>query len=191
MIDWGVPVMKLNIPNTLSLTRILLIPLFLWKFLSADTQPDYTVSAAILAVSGLTDTVDGAIARRFNMITQLGKILDPLADKLTLASVIAALWIKRPYLWWLCALLILKEVLMLLGGLRLHTRQVTIGGSKWFGKLATVMFYLIMIVIVAVPVLEDHTIAGLLFFLLLFMLFAFLQYALLFRRLLTNMHHNE
>lgn len=50
--------MKLNIPNTLSLTRILLIPLFLWKFLSADTQPDYTVSAAILAVSGLTDTVE-------------------------------------------------------------------------------------------------------------------------------------
>ncbi len=183
--------MKLNIPNTLSLIRILLIPLFLWKFLSANTQLDYTFSAAILAVSGFTDTVDGAIARKFNMITQLGKILDPLADKLTLASVITALWIKRPYLWWLCALLILKELLMLVGGLRLHTRKVTIEGSKWFGKLATVMFYIIMIVIVAVPVLEDHTIAGLLLFLLMFMLFAFLQYALLFRRLLTNMHHNE
>ncbi len=183
--------MKLNIPNSLSLIRILLIPLFFWKFLSADTQPDYTISAVILAASGLTDTIDGAIARRFNMVTQLGKILDPLADKLTLASVIAALWMKRPYLWWVCGLLILKELLMLLGGLRLHTRKVSIEGSKWFGKLATVMFYIIMIIVVAVPVLEDHTIVGLLILLLMFMLFAFLQYALLFRRLLTNMYRNE
>lgn len=183
--------MKLNIPNTLSLTRILLIPWFLWEFLRAQTQSDFTTAAVILMVSGLTDTVDGAIARKFNMITQLGKILDPLADKLTLASVIAALWIKKPNLWWLCALLILKELLMLIGGLKLHTSKVTIEGSKWFGKLATVMFYIIMVVIVGVPVLSDRVILGLLLCLLLFMLFAFLQYALLFRRLIRDAHKYE
>ncbi len=183
--------MKLNIPNTLSIIRILMIPWFLWEFLNAQTQSDFTLAAGILVVSGLTDTVDGAIARKFNMITQLGKILDPLADKLTLASVIAALWIKKPHLWWLCGLLILKELLMLIGGLKLHTSKVTIEGSKWFGKLATVMFYVIMVIIVAVPVLSDRVILGLLLFLLLFMLFAFLQYALIFRRLIQDVHNDE
>lgn len=183
--------MKLNIPNTLSIIRILMIPWFLWEFLNAQTQADFTTAAAILVVSGLTDTIDGTIARKFNMITQLGKILDPLADKLTLASVIAALWIKKPHLWWLCGLLILKELLMLIGGLKLHTSKVTIEGSKWFGKVATVLFYIIMVVIVAVPVLSDHVTFGLLLFLLLFMLFAFLQYVFLFRNLIKKVRKNE
>lgn len=183
--------MKLNIPNTLSIIRILMIPWFLWEFLNAQTQSDFTTAAVILVVSGLTDTIDGTIARKFNMITQLGKILDPLADKLTLASVITALWIKKPHLWWLCGLLILKELLMLIGGLKLHTSKVTIEGSKWFGKVATVLFYVIMVVIVAVPVLSDHVTFGLLLFLLLFMLFAFLQYVFLFCNLIKKVRRNE
>ncbi|MCQ4735755.1 CDP-alcohol phosphatidyltransferase family protein, partial [Anaerotruncus colihominis] len=98
------------------------------------------------------------IARRFHQITQLGKILDPAADKLTLAAVIVSLWLTRPNWWPLYTLFILKEFLMLLGGLRLHRKQVKIEGAKWFGKLSTIMIYVIMIIIVAMPQLQDRTI---------------------------------
>ena len=91
--------MKMNVPNALTVLRIVLIPLFLWRFLTAQTQLQFYAAALILGVSALSDTLDGYIARRCNQITQLGKILDPIADKLTLASVVAALWITKPHLW--------------------------------------------------------------------------------------------
>ena len=136
--------MKLNVPNALTLFRILLIPVYLWRYLTAQSQMDYLTAAGILLLSALSDTMDGYIARRFHQITQLGKILDPAADKLTLAAVIVSLWLTRPNWWPLYTLFILKEFLMLLGGLRLHRKQVKIEGAKWFGKLSTIMFYVIM-----------------------------------------------
>lgn len=178
--------MRMNVPNALSTMRIVLIPFFLYTYLTAQHESQYVAAAVILAVSGLTDTVDGWIARHFNMITQLGKILDPVADKLTLAAVVAALWIQKPHLWPLYALFIAKEVLMLLGGLRLHHKKITIEGAKWFGKLGTILFYIVMIIIVAVPQLTDRTIVLMLAVLLAVMLFALLQYVFLFRRLIRS-----
>ena len=87
--------MRMNVPNALSTMRIVLIPFFLYTYLTAQHESQYVAAAVILAVSGLTDTVDGWIARHFNMITQLGKILDPVADKLTLAAVVAALLVPQ------------------------------------------------------------------------------------------------
>ena len=175
--------MKMNVPNALTVLRILLIPLFLWRFLTAQTQPQFYAAALVLGVSALSDTLDGYIARHYDQITQLGKILDPIADKLTLASVVAALWITKPHLWPLYAVFILKEFLMLVGGLRLHRKQVTIEGAKWFGKLATVMFYVIMITIVA---LGDGTIFAMLLLLLVFMLFSLLRYGVMFWGMLRS-----
>ena len=178
--------MKMNVPNALTFLRIVLIPLFLWRFLTAQTQLQFYAAALILGVSALSDTLDGYIARRCNQITQLGKILDPIADKLTLASVVAALWITKPHLWPLYAVFILKEFLMLVGGLRLHRKRVTIEGAKWFGKLATVMFYVIMITIVAFPSLSDGTILAMLLLLLVFMLFSLLRYGVMFWGMLRS-----
>ncbi|WP_308752443.1 CDP-alcohol phosphatidyltransferase family protein [uncultured Anaerotruncus sp.] len=178
--------MKMNVPNALTVLRILLIPLFLWRFLTAQTQPQFYAAALVLGVSALSDTLDGYIARHYDQITQLGKILDPIADKLTLASVVAALWITKPHLWPLYAVFILKEFLMLVGGLRLHRKQVTIEGAKWFGKLATVMFYVIMITIVAFPALGDGTIFAMLLLLLVFMLFSLLRYGVMFWGMLRS-----
>lgn len=75
---------------------------------------------------------------------------------------------------------------MLLGGLRLHRKQVTIEGAKWFGKLSTIMFYVIMIIIVAMPQLQDRTILTMLLVLLVFMLFSLLRYGMLFCHMLKN-----
>ena len=136
--------------------------------------------------TAFSDTMDGYIARRFHQITQLGKILDPAADKLTLAAVIVSLWLTRPNWWPLYTLFILKEFLMLLGGLRLHRKQVKIEGAKWFGKLSTIMFYVIMIIIVAMPQLQDRTILTMLLVLLVFMLFSLLRYGMLFCHMLKN-----
>ena len=178
--------MKLNVPNALNLFRILLIPVYLWRYLTAQSQMDYLTAAGILLLSALSDTMDGYIARRFHQITQLGKILDPAADKLTLAAVIVSLWLTRPNWWPLYTLFILKEFLMLLGGLRLHRKQVKIEGAKWFGKLSTIMFYVIMIIIVAMPQLQDRTILTMLLVLLVFMLFSLLRYGMLFCHMLKN-----
>lgn len=175
--------MKRNIPNLLTGLRILLIPVFLWVYLHAQTREAYLAAALILVFSGLTDTLDGTIARRCDAITPLGKLLDPLADKLTLAAVLCALWVTRPRFWSLYALLIAKELIMLAGGLFLHRKKVVPQSALWFGKLATVMFYVIMVVIVACPALADGAILSMLMILLLFMLFALLQYGRVFRRL--------
>ena len=101
--------MKLNVPNALTLFRILLIPVYLWRYLTAQSQMDYLTAAGILLLSALSDTMDGYIARRFHQITQLGKILDPAADKLTLAAVIVSLWLTRPNWWPLYTLFILSR----------------------------------------------------------------------------------
>ncbi|MBC8584939.1 CDP-alcohol phosphatidyltransferase family protein [Youxingia wuxianensis] len=178
--------MNFNIPNSLSVMRILLIPVFLWTYLTASGPEDYYIAAGILVFSGLSDTVDGFIARRFHMITQLGKILDPMADKLTLASVICALWIRKPQWWPLYALLIAKDVLMLLGGIRLMKKNITIEGAKWFGKLSTVMFYVIMVIIIARPDLPDTNILVMLMVLALFMIFSFARYCFLFLRMIRS-----
>ncbi|HEX3025829.1 MAG TPA: CDP-alcohol phosphatidyltransferase family protein, partial [Clostridia bacterium] len=99
----------------LSILRIILIPVFILLFFSNGTK-SVLIAAIVLIVSGLTDILDGIIARKFNMTTALGRILDPLADKLTQASVCICLVVKKVAPVWLLLLLILKEVLMIAGG---------------------------------------------------------------------------
>ena len=122
--------MRMNVPNALSTMRIVLIPFFLYTYLTAQHESQYVAAAVILAVSGLTDTVDGWIARHFNMITQLGKILDPVADKLTLAAVVAALWIQKPHLWPLYALLSPKKCSCCSGDFGCTTKKLRSKGQN-------------------------------------------------------------
>ena len=100
-----------TIPNVLSMIRLALIPLYIYIYLNAKTDAHYYISAGILAVSCLTDLIDGQIARRCNMISTLGKMLDPFADKATQFTLIICLAIRRnlPLLWLLIALFVAKE----------------------------------------------------------------------------------
>ena len=135
---------KWNIPNTLSVVRILLVPCFIVLYL---LQLDGWAFATLL-VSGLTDCVDGYLARRLNQITDCGKLLDPLSDKLTQVAVVICLATRYPALWHLTALCFIKELCQGIGGIILLRQNAAVRGSMWFGKVSTIVFYVCMLCIV-------------------------------------------
>lgn len=132
----------LTIPNILSMFRILLIPIFVWLYI---IQENYFYAAIILILSGITDILDGFIARKFNLITRLGKILDPIADKLTQAIVLLCLTVRFPLMALLLILLVIKEVVTGLGGLLVIRKSGNVYGSDWHGKVSTALLYILMV----------------------------------------------
>lgn len=99
----------INIPNLISFLRLALVPVFLWLLLIEQ----FPTAIAVLAVAGVTDFLDGFLARKLNQVTRLGKILDPVADRLYIFSTLLALSVTGHVPWWLAALVILRDVLML------------------------------------------------------------------------------
>ena len=129
-----------HIPNALTIVRFLLIPVIV----IACVQEEYIWAIAILTLSGLTDVLDGTIARRFNLISDFGKLMDPLADKLTQVSLLTTLCIKDIIPLWILIIVVLKEFCMVSGASFLYGKELVVS-SKWYGKLATVLFYLAMV----------------------------------------------
>ena len=137
-----------TIPSIISLFRILLITPFVVFFLNRD----YIVAAVILVVSGISDFLDGVIARRFHQESELGKILDPLADKLTLIAVGICLIFIEPFVLPLMIIMVTKDLLMLVGGSIVIKQGVIPPKSKWYGKLSTVLFYVTVSLIVVMKI---------------------------------------
>ena len=137
-----------SIPNLLSYFRIILIPLFVWRYVTASTAEEYYAAAVIIALSGLTDMLDGLIARRFHMITELGKALDPFADKLTQCALIICLITRHPLMKGLVILFLVKELTMAALSAVLYRRGQKLDGAKWFSKLSTAVFYAVSLVLV-------------------------------------------
>ncbi len=180
-----------NLPNILSFTRIIIIIPFVLYFLNDD----YLLSAAMLALSGFSDMLDGVIARKLNQITQLGKILDPVADKLTLTAVVICMGIKFPEIFILVVILSVKDLSMLLAGSYLLKKGIEPPAAKWYGKLATVFFYVSVIIIVALKALygiaDPRISISLLTATALLMLFALFRYFLIFLRLIKANNEKE
>lgn len=128
-----------------------MIPLYLYLYNNANSTRDYYIVAGLLVLSGITDALDGFIARKTGQITDLGKVLDPLADKLTQIAVVGALSIKKPYILLLLIMFVLKELYMLINNLILLKKDILLDGAMWFGKLATGIFYLSMFILVIIP----------------------------------------
>ena len=120
-----------SIPNILSFVRILLIPVFMVFYLTAKTPLDYYIAAAVILISGLTDMADGLIARKCHMITELGKVLDPIADKLTQAAIVFTLIFRFPAMFFLFVLLAVKEIFMGVNGLILLKKGKKLDGAMW------------------------------------------------------------
>ena len=140
----------LTIPNFLSLLRILMIPVIVWLYL-AEKNP--CAAAAVVILSGLTDIADGIIARKFNMISDFGKILDPIADKLTQVALIVSLSMTPGYekMLWLVGLFIVKEsIVALLGYITLRNTD-SVESAKWYGKLSTFVLYASIIALILFP----------------------------------------
>lgn len=135
----------LTIPNLLSLIRILLIPLIIWLYC---VQKAYMHTFIVIVISGFTYIIDGKIARKFNKISDVGKVLDPIADKLTQAALVICLIARYPWMWALLALFAVKECLMLLWGYLTLKSTDTINGAKWYGKLSTVVLYAVMMLLI-------------------------------------------
>ena len=134
----------LTVPNAMSGLRILIVPFFAVLYLKG-----YVAAAvALLLLSGLTDMLDGLIARKFNQITELGKMLDPFADKLTQGVVALCIALRFPAIRPLLLLFIFKELLMLGCAVVLLKKHKRPCAAKWYGKVATVMFYVSVSVIV-------------------------------------------
>jgi cardiolipin synthase len=127
-----------TIPNLLSLFRLCLIPIIIWLY---SVRQDYLLTILVLLVSGITDVADGIIARRFNMVSELGKALDPVADKLTQIALLFSLVTRFRYMIIPLVILTIKELLA--GTLNMLTAKKTghILGAVWHGKLNTVLVY--------------------------------------------------
>lgn len=147
-----------HIPNILSTLRILLIPVFVWQMWTDN----YIAAALLLAASGLTDLLDGFLARRFGWVSNLGKVLDPAADKLTQVTVCVVLAMKMPTFWYFFALMLFKELVMLLLGAWLLKKNVHIEGARWFGKVVTTLFYVVMVVVIFFPSIPAWAIGAML-----------------------------
>ncbi len=136
-----------TVPNILSYLRIILIPVFAAAYLNDRLW----LSVAALALSALSDVADGFIARKLNQVTDLGKILDPIADKLTQATVIICIsTVYRPVII-LFFLLLVKEPLMLLMGMKTLRNIGQVHGARWYGKVCTAVLYGSMAIFVLVP----------------------------------------
>ena len=151
----------LTIPNGLSLFRILLIPLIVWLYVARDQR---YAAVGLVVLSGLTDIADGYIARHFNMVSDVGKILDPIADKLTQAAILLCLASRYPVIYWVIALLCLKELLQGLLGLAAIKLTGEIQGALWYGKVSTGVFYgtmLLLLLFVDMPEAWAHALIAL------------------------------
>ena len=132
----------LTIPNLLSLIRILLIPLFVWLYLGEENVP---ATAVVLVLSGLTDALDGFIARHYHMVSDFGKALDPFADKLTQFAMLCCLVVRFPRMLWLIIVLCVKEILVASSQLVVIRKTELVLGAEWHGKITTILLYAVMI----------------------------------------------
>ena len=133
---------KENIPNILTIIRFILIPFI---FISVVSK-HFLIALIIFTISAITDVLDGFIARKFNYITDIGKLIDPIADKLTQMALLLSLAILKILPWWIFAIVFIKECVMIISASFLYKRDDVVVYSKWYGKLATVLFYFAIVV---------------------------------------------
>ncbi|HIV93545.1 MAG TPA: CDP-alcohol phosphatidyltransferase family protein [Candidatus Eisenbergiella stercoravium] len=172
-----------SIPNLMGYFRILLIPLFSWMYCTADSTGDYYAAAVVVGISGLTDMFDGKIARRFNMITELGKFIDPLADKLTQAALLICLAVRYPLMRAVLVLFVIKEGFMVVMGALLLPRGKKLDGAMWFGKVCTAVLYAVLFLLLLLPGIGTAAADVLIAVCGVFLLFSFLMYIPVFRRM--------
>ena len=169
-----------SIPNLLSMFRLVLIPVYIYIYLNATQQEDYYLAGAILAVSCLTDLVDGKIARHFHMITNVGKILDPLADKLTQLTLTVCLSMRYPILRPVLLLFLVKEFFQLFAAIVNFRRGKVLDGALMAGKVCTAVLFLSLIALVLFPDLKPRVVDAIAVVDAAFLTIAFVQYNLAF-----------
>lgn len=162
-----------NIPNCLCFFRILLIPIFLFIYF----KNYYLFAAFILVLSGISDFLDGFIARKFDMVTDFGKLIDPIADKLTQFTIAITLLFNYPLAWVLLIIIVLKDAMLGIVALYLYDYGLRITGASWWGKVATAYFYVIVILLIGLHIPDTFISTVMIFTGSALMALAFILYA--------------
>ncbi len=132
---------KRLIPNYLTIIRLILVPIIFALIL----YEHYTIAIIVYIIANLTDVLDGFIARKFNLISDFGKLMDPLADKITQVGTILALILKRIIPFWILIIISLKEITMIVVASVLFKKKIVTVHSKWYGKAATVLLFIAIV----------------------------------------------
>ena len=165
-----------SIPNILTYLRILLVPVFCVVYANAQSWTDHIWALAVVLIAAFTDVVDGLIARKWNMITDWGKIVDPIADKAMQGAMMFCVIIKYPLVIILIVLYAIKEFSSLALTSYLFKKGKTIDGARWYGKACTVVLYIAMIVFIVFPTVPSTVIGMLVGISATFMVLAFILY---------------
>lgn len=188
-VDWKY---LLTVPNILSYIRIVLVIPFMVFFI----RKDYITSMIIIGFSGLTDCVDGFLARKLNQVTQLGKMLDPVADKLTLLAVSVCLSVIQPLIFPVVLILVVKDILMLIGASILLRKRIMPVASEWYGKLGTICFYVSVTAVVLFDIIWNVENFWIVSYVLLsitagIMIYSLFRYHLIFKTLMKEYKENN
>ena len=174
--DWKKEIF--TIPNLLSLFRLALIPVYVTVYLNAEEDWQYFVAGAILAVSCVTDLIDGKIARRFHMISTVGKVLDPLADKATQFSLTLCLSVHYPALRPVLVLFVIKEGFQLIVGIIHFRKGKMLPGALMAGKICTTILFVSLIALVLFPGIPHSAVNAIALVDTGFLIFSFVSYIL-------------
>ena len=172
----------LTIPNAMSGARIVLIPFIIWTY-AIDR---HYLSVALVALSALSDMLDGFVARKLNMISDFGKFIDPVADKLTQAALVVCLMTKHPHIFVLFIILAVKEIATLALSAVVFRRHDSVNSAKWYGKMCTVVFEGTMMLLILCPEAEERAVHMAIGLCGAVMLFAFVMYVNFFHSILRG-----
>lgn len=176
-----------KIPNILTYIRILMVPVFVIVYLNARTLSAHIWSVVIVILTEATDVVDGYIARKYNMITDLGKIIDPIADKAIQFAMLFCVIVRYHKVWILLIIYAVKELVSLAFSAYLFRRGKHIAGANWAGKLCSVILFLVLLTLIAVPSVPDNIVNILILVGGIFMLLAFAVYMTAYVKLLLEL----
>ena len=144
--------MRITIPNVLSIIRIILSVVFCIIYF----RPGMLIAAlAVIVLSGITDLLDGYIARKYNQISELGKILDPISDKLFQVSTVICFVVSGAVPYWAVIVVVIKELVMLIGALVYYNHSEVVIAAKWYGKLASTLFFISFLVVFFFQIMEN------------------------------------
>lgn len=174
-----------TVPNLLSFLRLTLIPFIVWIYV---VRQNYTLTVILVIISGITDIIDGFIARTFNMVSNVGKVLDPVADKLTQVSLMFCLTVRYPLLWVPIIIFIIKESFMLIFGYITLELTDKINSARWYGKVNTATLYLSMSMLIFFPDIPADYASFLIGFCVAVMLVTLVLYVGFYINILTKRH---
>ena len=175
-----------TIPNLLSAIRLVLIPFIVTTFFKGH----YTTALILTAVSAFTDVIDGRIARHFNMISDLGKMLDPLADKLTEGALIICLISRYKLMIALLMVMACKETMMVVMGLK-ALKNDSVNSARWYGKVCTVFLYAVMMALLLFVKIPRPVANGLIIACMVMAIFTMIMYIRFYRDVLQQLENEK